>query len=220
MSPITSRQPPSQPRLSKATPFLLFTTPLFLRSLPSDSHHCPICTDPYTEYDSNAPDPDLNADTNSAPTAEWAVQIDISATAQRSTRLCGHIFGSRCLQIHLKSKGAWRNKCPLCRCVWFPETAAPPSEITSERVPWLERARMRRSLQIGSRGRGEDDSGGVRVNSEMAERLNGEQDFLRRVLDTFEIGDGRREVRGSVEEVTDVLERLYRDAGVSAARVR
>lgn len=197
--------------------FVLFTTPMNLARLPNDSNTCSLCMEPYGEYIPSTPN--LN---DSQP--EWAVRVDLAAAQDGSTRCCGHIFGRRCLERHLKSAGRWHNKCPLCRAVWFtspvfdpptpPRLLPPPrprsgsaalSALATASIPsnltWRTTAALRARLQDEEFRRDQDLSNRLRLQRSV--------NFIQQVLERFSVVDGSEEVKASVEEVETVLEQLY-----------
>ncbi|KAF2877201.1 hypothetical protein BDV95DRAFT_481577 [Massariosphaeria phaeospora] len=203
------------PQSGAAAQFVLFTTPIPLSCLEPSSLSCAICREPYGEYTPTSVDLEDGR-------AEWAVRVDISAAHDGGTRCCGHIFGRRCLEKHLRTAGAWHNKCPICRAVWFSYARSDTNQSTSTattqttsallnatatvspRVPWLSRSTLRRRHRNGGIGR---------VSSGLSNRgrLQRASGFIQHVLDAFEVEEGSDEVKASVEQVEVTLEQLYRN---------
>ncbi|KAF2727407.1 hypothetical protein EJ04DRAFT_451398, partial [Polyplosphaeria fusca] len=135
---------------------------------------------------------------------EWAVRIDICATASGGSRLCGHVFGRRCLEHHLKSNRAWSNTCPLCRAKWYEPAQARDTDPSVAADPWIAREVVD-SDESAATNRGPDNELSPRG------RLQRSAGFLRQVLEAFDVEEGSDQVRYSVEEVERSLERLYRN---------
>jgi hypothetical protein len=153
--------------------FILFTTPVYLNSIPLECRTCPICAEPYIEPSKSRP--------NLEDTDEWAMRVDMSATDAGSRKCCGHIFGRRCLEKHINSHGAWHNKCPLCRQEWWTTN---PKELPQHRPRW-------------PRNEQDDSNGSVRRQDLLAQ-----SSFVRQVLDVFacEGGRGRGETGTTVQD--------------------
>ncbi|KAF2658544.1 hypothetical protein K491DRAFT_676360 [Lophiostoma macrostomum CBS 122681] len=183
------------------SPFLVFTTPVQLSTIP-DSPDCAICKEPLSAFD-----PAVRSQEQ-----EYPVRVDIAATPTGSVRLCGHIFGRKCLEQHLRTKGPWSKNCPLCRRVWFKneekETENTHSALSSTlRLSWFPRPeRQRHREHMASAGQSE---AGAQPDEETFR-----QSFMQQVLDALEAEKGSREVRGSVEDVERALQKLYQKLGV------
>lgn len=103
---------PHAQSLATSTPgFILFTTPIYLANLGFEDRNCPICQDEYIEPQMERPEIDN--------IGEWALRVDISATEEKSTACCRHVFGRWCLEKHVNSQAPWYNRCPLCRMEWW-----------------------------------------------------------------------------------------------------
>jgi len=185
----------------------LLITPVALVQL--EDLECPICHETYTEPRST--------DQLSEPQQEWAVKVDMIAEWFGTKRCCGHIIGRKCLEKHLKGPGPWRNKCPLCRDVWFHEVAprdAQPRAETPE-PPSTTRA-PRRSQRIAERrSASQRTSGSIRGVARTPSRQRPQRRpirFTQRLMAALEVEDGTEEVKGTMEEVERRLNRLYEDA--------
>jgi hypothetical protein len=232
---MSSPLPETAPAQMPSRNFILFTTPVPISSLDDDSKLCPICTEPYVEFEPNSytssmvstsrPD---TADSNDF-IPECAVKVHLSASSEGKSKLCGHIFGRHCLEQHLNSKGDFRNRCPLCRNVWFETTrnsfqaARDSSPSSSQNLPRprlstllsSSRLRIRNFLRGYTFSESSYASGSVsgseRGDSMLSSRsrLQRSAGFVQQVLNTFEIRDAGREIDVSVSEVEGALDRLY-----------
>jgi len=217
-------QPTSTPRRAPIQGFVLFTTPLRLNSADLDSSECPICREPYIDFQQPLLDP-------SNTEGEWAVRVDISAARDGGKRCCGHVFGRKCLERHVKGNEPWRSGCPICRAPWFTEegngissstaatsdtstarSADPPSTAPSSRATTRDRAsRLARSVLRRCEGRRR--SGGRRENGRISSRGRDQTSalFIQQVLDAFGVEAGTEEIKASVEQVEETLERMYQE---------
>ncbi|KAF2260396.1 hypothetical protein CC78DRAFT_571208 [Lojkania enalia] len=210
--------PPRHASRTSPSSFILFTTPLTVASLDPSSRECPICSEPYGEYQPNTANIISNYEVQ-----EWAVRVDLCATPAGGARLCSHVFGRRCLEHHLRSNGAWHNKCPICRAPWFepvdhcntltdpgpwisPEIAQGSTSETSD-SNWTSENEM--LVHDGNQSISETRDLGSGMTMSSRGRLHRSAGFLRQVLEAFNVEEGSDEVRGSVEEVERSLERLY-----------
>lgn len=187
-TPISIPESPTPASVPKRpTPgFVLFTTPIRLECLEPDSRTCPICSEPFIEPQNKRPDPE--------DTEEWAMRVDMSATDYKSTKCCRHIFGRRCLEKHINSKGAWHNKCPLCRQIW-----------------WVSESPLHNSspAQTSSQRR---NPGGIRRRNDSNTRRqqrSTRSEFIAEVLNIFAAADGNDRIDATVNEVEQTLARLY-----------
>jgi hypothetical protein len=203
-----TQQPPT-------TGYVLFTTPLKLGSIDLDSPECPICREPYIDFQQSLP-------SSNESEGEWAVRVDISAAQVGGKRCCGHIFGRRCLERHVKGNEAWRNTCPICRAPWFvTETnGRPASTSSSSGRPVYPRSRAStrdRASQVARSvlRRCESRRGGdVRRTIDRSwnrRRSQPRVPFIEQVLGRFGIEADGEEIKASVEQVEETLDRMYRD---------
>lgn len=185
----------------------LLITPVALVQL--EDKECPICHELYTEPQST--------DHGSEPHQEWAVKVDMIAEWFGTKRCCGHIIGRKCLEKHLKGPGPWRNKCPLCRDVWFHEVAPRGAQLPAEvpEAPSATRA-PRRSQRIAERRSMSLRPVGARHGIARTQPRQRPQRrpirFTQRLMAALEVEDGTEEVKGTMEEVERRLNRLYEDA--------
>ncbi|KAF2192366.1 hypothetical protein K469DRAFT_694485 [Zopfia rhizophila CBS 207.26] len=173
-----------------------FTIPLTLASLDSSSTHCSICAERFGEYDPNSPDPVAD---HTRP--EWAVRIDMDIYGSGR---CHHVFGVRCLHLHLRSPGAWHNKCPMCRDTWFAVFANPVAYMLPMGSVQTE---MRTRMEDNDASTRESDTGG-RLSSRG--RLHRSIGFIQQMLREFDIDDRDAEMRFRVAEAEMALERAWR----------
>jgi len=122
------------------------------------------------------------------------MRVDMSATDSGSTKCCRHIFGRRCLEKHVNSRGAWHNKCPLCRQMWWGAAYEAPHHSSRERAG----TRRIRDGRVRRRGDRRQD-GPSRFG------------FVRQVLDTFAVEEGSEQIKATVQEVEERLARMYQD---------
>ena len=207
--------PASTMRRGPVPGFVLFITPLRLNSQDLNSPECPICKEPYIEFQSNSPE-------SNGMIGEWAVRVDISAGRDGGRRCCGHIFGRRCLERYVKGNEPWQRRCPICRAPWFREIknnssaistpTAGPSPTSTLRPATRDRAsRLVRSvLRQCERQR---RTGGRRSGDRILDRTHTSTSapFIQQVLDALGVDDKTDEVKATVEEVEKTLERLYHD---------
>ncbi|KAF2255164.1 hypothetical protein BU26DRAFT_151643 [Trematosphaeria pertusa] len=185
---------------------VVFTTPLPLRCLQADSRDCPICHEAYGDYRPGM------LDLGEAQ-AEWAVRVDLTAEPDRSRRCCGHIFGRRCLEKHLRRPEPWHNKCPICRLTWFPSdnlsnhrAATPASARPPTTAVASTRVSARRILESRHRRQGNGRRSSSRGPSTRPQRPSS---FIQQLLEHFEVRDGSDEVKASADEVEQRLRGLY-----------
>jgi hypothetical protein len=198
----------------------LFTTPLALAALDNDSRTCPICHEDYTEpytSDSN----EIPGDANK----EWAVSVDMVAEIRGRKRCCGHIIGRRCLKKHISGRGLWKNKCPLCRDVWFGINATAHTGTTTSpravRVDHSDRSSqpLRRSLRIAAQATTQRESSVYRMSNRngvgpsrrahRSDRHSDSSSFVQDLLGTLGVVEGSDQVQGTLEQVERQLEGLY-----------
>jgi hypothetical protein len=199
----------SSPR--EANQGALFITPIDSNSL--EPRICPICYEPY----SGAHTPGQAR----GPEEEGAVSVDMIAEWQGLRRLCGHVIGRRCLEKYITSSGAWRNKCPICRCIWFGEVA-PANEQQHRQRARQALPRLRRSRRIAAqRGASQHHLGQAISERDSVRQCQGDErhqlrsvHLTRQILDALEVGDGTGEVKGTLEEVEQRIMTLYEGADV------
>jgi hypothetical protein len=200
----------------------LFTTPIPLNILNSDELSCPIYHEPYI-----APPIKVKGKKTKTPDeseGEWPVSVDMFAEPAGLKHCCGHIFGRQCLITHLNGDGAWKNKCPLCRDIWFgkgavandmPAAPAPPPAEEPMTTP------LRRSARIAARdtaprtppassmsarnGVAQRSRSSARVKRSRSTRPVG---FLEEILGALNMQNGD-EVNGTLEEVKELLSTFY-----------
>jgi len=180
--------------------------------------NCPICQEPYSEVPSSTKVLENDSE------QEWAVSIDMVAEWFGPKKCCGHIMGRRCLEKHLQAAGQWRNKCPLCRDIWFHESVpahvqrpvAPPAPAPARPQPSSTVA-PRRSARLAAREatrlgtvqpRMSESNGIIRAPHHERRRPRPER-FTSQLMAALEVEDGSCEVKGTFEEVTQRLSRLY-----------
>lgn len=90
--------------------------------LPPDQKSCPVCQDPYL----------------SQPLVERPVRIN----SLHPNSTCRHLFGYRCIEMHIRAGEPWSVRCPICREDWFTvydggaaATVAPPPVVPRPAVP-------------------------------------------------------------------------------------
>ena len=200
----------------------LFTTPIPLKMLDSDDDSCPICHEPYI-----APPYKIKGEKTMIPNeseGEWPVSVDMFADPAGLKHCCGHIFGRQCLLTHLNGDGAWRNKCPLCRDIWFGKGAVadhPPAAPTPPPAEGTVAQPLRRSARIAARvtvprespASSRSNRNGVAPRSRYAAgiqsgRLTRPVGFLEKILDALNTQNGD-EVNGTLEEVEEILSTFY-----------
>ncbi|KAF2845319.1 hypothetical protein T440DRAFT_278386 [Plenodomus tracheiphilus IPT5] len=194
----------------------LFTTPLRLASLEDGDRACPICQELYVEpCRSNQSLPNGGA--------EWAVRVDMIAERSGIRRCCGHVLGRSCLEKHLHSGGPWRNKCPLCRNVWFQTTLF--NDVTVNRQTQIQtsaertvpQTTLRRSSRIASRALARRPSSntqhassrGGRTIIQPSSHAARSPHFTRRLLRLLEVETGSDEVKVTLEQIERTLRILY-----------
>jgi hypothetical protein len=217
MSTTASDSQASAPRnAQEESKGVLIITPIGL-SLLNDTT-CPVCREHY----SNPPSTISNLDPESDQ--EWAVSVDHVAEWFGLKRCCGHILGRRCLEKHLNMIGAWRNKCPICRDLWFHEVP-PVGAQSSEHPATQTRLRPRtadpprRSQRIAaqeSRSQGfslprmSERSGIIREGRHPRPRTRPPR-FIQQLLAALEVKDVKDGVKGTRDEIERRLETLYKD---------
>ncbi|KAH7402888.1 hypothetical protein BKA66DRAFT_404477 [Pyrenochaeta sp. MPI-SDFR-AT-0127] len=192
----------------------LLTTPISVTTLDVGDRKCPLCHELYVEP--------VHQNKSNDTEKEWPVSITIAAQWSGLKRCCGHIFGRRCLEKHLQASGAWRNKCPICRDVWFDNTAAnedttPHEQLQAETHYQARVTRpLRRSLRIASRAMVRRRTRGTPLGEDQRYASTGIQrarivgsDFMQQLLRALEVNNGSDEVNGTLEEVEQKLGALY-----------
>jgi hypothetical protein len=190
------------PGSRETTKGALLITPIVSTSL--EHHTCPICHEAY----SGSSSPDQVRE----PEEEGAVSVDMIAEWYGLRRLCGHVIGRTCLEKHITAPGAWRNKCPICRCIWYHDVAPRNEQQQEQRAP-QELPRLRRSRRLAAQ-RGESQA---YLDYAISERDDIRQVqhrlrpgyFTQQLLRALEVEDGTAEVKGTLEEVEQRLKTLY-----------
>jgi hypothetical protein len=72
---------------------------------------CPICQDPYPEFDYDG--------SQDYPVSPWL---------RRPGLTCEHIFGRICIEEHIRSGQSYSMRCPICREQWFGSWQASPED--------------------------------------------------------------------------------------------
>lgn len=217
MSPLNpTRKDPSGQDTKHPSKGALLITPLSLSRV-SDPN-CPVCHEAYCELP--ALHQPLLLD------QEFAVSIDMVAEWHGSKKLCGHVLGRKCFERHLRSKGAWRNRCPLCRDVWFHGDEAIDEEDTDEEVqedepsePDATTIPPRRSARVAAQTIPGPNissprlsvSSGVNRARYGQQQSSGPRHFTRKLLAALEVRADGDEVAGTMEDVERRLKTLYRD---------
>lgn len=192
----------------------LFTTPLRLASLDVSDRSCPICREPYVN-------PIRGRQSPVDGTEEWAVRVDMIAERSGVRRCCQHVLGRKCLEKHLHSGGPWRNKCPLCRNVWFDTTIA--DDIVPDQQPMVIAERnvapstLRRSSRIASGVSARRHQPSAHHDPCRVERRTNcpprnaarSPHFMHHLLSLLEVETGSDEVKATMEDVERRLEILY-----------
>ncbi|KAH7406292.1 hypothetical protein DE146DRAFT_744417 [Phaeosphaeria sp. MPI-PUGE-AT-0046c] len=182
----------------------LLISPLPLSSL--SDHICPICHETYTE----PPAPNQDA----SPDQDFAISVDMVAEWHGSKRLCGHVLGRQCFEKHLRSRGAWRNKCPLCRDVWFQgnqaeeEVSDQQAQEDAHHVPEQTTTPPRRSARIASRTSVDRNTSPERMSARSGVDRARCRQQRPSALEVRADGD---EVTGTMGDVERRLHTLYRD---------
>lgn len=185
----------------------LFATPVSLASLDATERTCPICHEDYIEFSSSPTLDGLDQ--------EWPVRVDCVAEQSGLKRCCGHIFGRRCLDKHIQSLAGWRNKCPICRDIWFGNPTAnnaptpEESQPTAQREPQVPNP-LRRSSRIGRRNL-PDPGMAERAGVSPRQRVHPwrSTSFMQRLLGVLEVEEGSDDVQITLEEVQQRLHALY-----------
>lgn len=193
----------------------LLISPQPLSSL--SEHTCPICREPYIDIST----PNQEA----SPDREFAVSIDMVAEWHGSKRLCGHVLGRKCFERQLKSKGAWRNRCPLCRDVMFRGDDVDEGEDDEEvqddesTVPEQPTMRPRRSTRISARtnsGRNTSlphmsASSGVNRARHTQRSSRRPRHFTQQLFAVLKVCADGDEVTGTMDDVERRLHTLYKE---------
>lgn len=186
----------------------LLITPIALSVL--EDLQCPICHELYTE----PPTPNRLR----GPDQEWAVRVDMIAEWFGTKRCCGHVIGRKCLEKHLKGPGAWRNKCPLCRDVWYhevvPKDAQQPTRahlrLSAAHTPRRsQRTAEQRSIDYRMSELSLSSRHGVAPAQPSRRQQRRPTSFTQRLLAALEVEEGSEEVKGTMEEVERRLDELY-----------
>jgi hypothetical protein len=188
----------------------LLITPISLHKL--EEPNCPICREPYCEVPTGGRTPVANQ--------EWAVSVDMVAEWFGPKRCCGHIMGRKCLEQHLQATGPWRNKCPLCRDIWFHEYAPAHAAPTANRPQPLRAQGLRRSARLaaaaarpGTAQSTMSQRHGVRARQQEHRSVPQPRQvtvpFASQLLAALEVESGSNEVKGTMEEVESRLNALY-----------
>jgi hypothetical protein len=201
----------------------LFTTPIPLDKLDTDENICPICHEDYI-----GPPIKVKGKKTKTPNGsegEWPVSVDMFADPTGLKHCCGHIFGRQCLITHLNGEGAWRNKCPVCRDIWFGKGAV-AADVSAEPVqaPLEEEVvaqPLRRSARIAAQTLASrappaarmSARNGIARRSRYAARvkrgrLTRPVGFLEEILGALNMQNGD-EVNGTLNEVEEILSTFY-----------
>lgn len=195
----------------------LIVIPVRLASL--EELECPICQEPYSEPNRSGQP--------AGSEQECAVKVDLLFEWFGRKRCCGHVIGRRCLEKQLNGSGAWRNKCPVCRDVWFHEVA-PQSHARLESDARLETNRSTEFDSSRRRQRGRRVAARMTTNQTSPERgmhdrpLIGRvqrrgrlrqppNNFTRRLRSALGVEQGTDVFRGTTAELEENLKRLYQD---------
>jgi hypothetical protein len=212
----------STTRKEDASSWAILVTPIILKSIDIEDRYCPICREPYAEPPNKDQKPEAEQD--------WAVSVDMVAGMDGPKHCCGHIIGRRCLDMHLKAPGPWKNKCPLCREVWYElstsddvddgdndELEATPAEPQRRSQRIAERDAQRRSTA------GPPESGRNGVSRagrhQRSRRQNRPRRFTRELFAALDVEEGSNDVRCTLEEAKQKLQAFYgpaRGPGLSA----
>ncbi|KAH7073267.1 hypothetical protein FB567DRAFT_196508 [Paraphoma chrysanthemicola] len=200
--------------LKEAPPCTILIRPISLRDIEDEDQNCPICREHYRE----PPSPGCRPEDKQ----EWAVSVEIVAGIDRPRECCGHIMGRKCLDMHLRARGQWRNKCPICRDVWYEVGAVEDAEGREEEQAQSEPIPIdppRRSLRIAARDRHRrstatpmtsDRRGVNRAGREQrAIRQTRSRRFHQDLLAALDVEEGSDEIGCTLEEVKHKLEALY-----------
>jgi hypothetical protein len=193
----------------------LLITPLALSTI--EDRTCPICREPYIEMPTTE-------QSVASEDGEWPVSVDMVAEWFGPKRCCGHIMGRLCLQKHLKTVGEWSNTCPICRDIWFhryvPENVSESGEVLDQdETTSREGEPVRRSQRLAAQGgKVREVNAGSRMSqrngvgqhqSDKRRRLRPAR-FAARLLAALEVEDGSDGIKGTLEEVQEKLDKLYR----------
>jgi hypothetical protein len=197
----------------------LIITPYSISSLEDTT--CPICHETY----SDPPSTGLNLEPEMEQ--EWAVSVDYAAEWFGYRKCCGHTVGRRCLEKHLNTHGAWKNKCPICRDIWYHEITPERAQVnehpaTQARLHPRTADKPRRSQRIearlaesqapsspplvGNRGAVSRDRQSHRTRTRTRPPY-----FMQQLLAALRVEDARYGVKGTKKEVHRRLERLYEE---------
>lgn len=200
----------------------LFTTPITLSALSGESRTCPVCRESYRE----PPHGEFRSNGQSSD-KEWAVRVDMVAERWGMKQCCGHILGRNCLTNHIQAPGPWRNKCPICRDLWFGlpgihndanneiqlSTVLSPQRLA--RGNTLPRRSPRTLLQSHSdrvthtRLRGSLNNESSVPNSSRRRRRPRADTFVQQILNELQVREGDDTVPGTVVQVEQRLRNLY-----------
>jgi hypothetical protein len=111
---------------------------------------CPICHEPYPEYDQGT----------ATDYAVWPTE------RQEDTR-CRHIFGRLCIEQHVRSGRDYSTRCPICRELWIGDSAQTPTHMRRwpQTNEWYRVPRNRRRGAVGVVPPNEEDESSVVVVS-------------------------------------------------------
>ncbi|CAO2657135.1 Nn.00g032610.m01.CDS01 [Neocucurbitaria sp. VM-36] len=191
----------------------LFTTPISPALLEEEDRVCSICHEAYME-------PTTSPDSHD-PGREWPVRVDMVAEQSGPKRCCGHILGRRCLEKHLQSRGEWRNKCPVCRDLWFGNSTVSDTSTREEPQASAQSERrapnpLRRSSRIALQTTARRRIPGLQMDEphrviRLRQRVQPSRStsFMQQLLGALEVEQGSDEVKATLEEVEQRLEALY-----------
>ncbi|KAF2752152.1 hypothetical protein M011DRAFT_523003 [Sporormia fimetaria CBS 119925] len=137
----------TNPELSTYLTHLTHLTPLSPFSLPPTDRTCPICYEPYLPYAVLSPHP---SNPQIHPEGEYPVRV----RSLHPHTQCRHVFGSKCIEAHLRSQGPWCTRCPTCREEWFdwPEDARWGDEERGREGVRMQLPRLREIDVVGDEG--------------------------------------------------------------------
>jgi hypothetical protein len=192
----------------------LMITPIGVSSLEDTT--CPVCRETYSDP------PAVGLNLEPEPESEWAVSVDYAAEWFGLKKCCGHVVGRCCLEKHLRTRGAWKNKCPICRDIWYHEVAPEKTQVNEQLAAQAHlRPRTanepRRSQRIAARlpeAQGPStpsmsDRSGISRKRYSQRPQTRPPRFMRQLLAALGVEDVSDGVRGTKEEVQRRLERMY-----------
>lgn len=182
----------------------LIITPIPLSNV--EQPECPICHEEYIA----PPAPGTNKP--AAPRQEWPIKVNLVAEWFGPKHCCGHIIGRHCLELHLNSPGNWRNKCPICRDVWYHTYVPEQTGVTNQQEPSAQEpsSPLRRSQRIASRSGSEQPESALHTNNAQPLSQHFRPDhFATRLRAILEVQEGSDHVPGRYEDLERKLSILY-----------